>query len=187
LTNAQILALDPLRINSFDRSAILNHSSSARKASDVLLVGGTVLPLILLADKNMRSDASMIGTMYAETFLVNYMLTDIIKKTTLRTRPLAYNPSFGAERFEQDTRMSFFSGHTSSVAASSFFTASIWQKYHPDSKLSPLVWATAVSLPAITGYARYRAGKHFPTDVLVGYLVGAGIGLLVPHLHQKVK
>jgi undecaprenyl-diphosphatase len=29
-----------------------------------------------------------------------------------------------------------------------------------------------------------RAGKHFPTDVLAGAVAGAGIGIIVPHLHR---
>jgi len=31
---------------------------------------------------------------------------------------------------------------------------------------------------------RVWAGKHFPTDVLAGSFAGAGIGVLVPHLHR---
>ena len=34
-------------------------------------------------------------------------------------------------------------------------------------------------------YERVRAGQHFPTDVIMGALVGAGIGVLVPHLHRR--
>ena len=30
-----------------------------------------------------------------------------------------------------------------------------------------------------------RAGEHFPTDVIMGSLVGAGIGVLVPHFHRR--
>jgi membrane-associated phospholipid phosphatase len=29
-----------------------------------------------------------------------------------------------------------------------------------------------------------RAGKHFPTDVLTGVLVGGAVGTLVPYLHR---
>ena len=39
-------------------------------------------------------------------------------------------------------------------------------------------------LPAVTGYLRFKAGKHFPTDIIVGYGVGATIGYLVPELHK---
>ena len=31
---------------------------------------------------------------------------------------------------------------------------------------------------------RVRAGAHFPTDVIAGAFAGAGIGVVVPHLHR---
>jgi membrane-associated phospholipid phosphatase len=34
------------------------------------------------------------------------------------------------------------------------------------------------------GWLRVRGGRHFPTDVLAGLLVGGTVGWLVPHLHQ---
>ena len=37
----------------------------------------------------------------------------------------------------------------------------------------------------MTAYLRVRAGKHFLTDVIAGYAVGATIGILVPHLHRN--
>jgi membrane-associated phospholipid phosphatase len=30
-----------------------------------------------------------------------------------------------------------------------------------------------------------EAGKHFLTDVIVGYTIGATVGVLVPQLHKK--
>ena len=43
----------------------------------------------------------------------------------------------------------------------------------------------AAALPALTGYLRIRAGRHYPSDVLVGYLVGGAVGYLIPTLHKK--
>jgi len=38
-------------------------------------------------------------------------------------------------------------------------------------------------LPAIQGYLRVRAGKHFPTDVITGYIVGLGSAWLMHKMH----
>ena len=42
----------------------------------------------------------------------------------------------------------------------------------------------AAVVPAITAYLRVKGGKHFYTDVITGYLVGAAVGLIVPELHK---
>jgi membrane-associated phospholipid phosphatase len=39
-------------------------------------------------------------------------------------------------------------------------------------------------MPLTTGLMRYKAGKHFWTDVLIGYAVGALVGVGVPALHS---
>ena len=121
-----------------------------------------------------------------ETLLINYNLTGTLKATTRRLRPYAYriSPTEGGE-ISSTTNQSFISGHTSTVAAASFFTAKVLTDMHPDSPVKPLIWASAIALPAATGYLRYKAGKHFPSDVIVGYGVGALIGFFVPHLHRN--
>jgi membrane-associated phospholipid phosphatase len=49
------------------------------------------------------------------------------------------------------------------------------------------VWTGAITLPAIVGYLRVKAGRHYPSDVIVGYGVGALIGYLVPTLHKRTR
>src|SRR4029077_16601723 len=79
---------------------------------------------------------------------------------------------------------SFFSGHTSNAATATFFGARVFTDLRPHSKLVPFVWIAAAGVPAFTAYSRYKAGKHFPSDVVVGYIVGASIGYFVPQLHK---
>ena len=43
----------------------------------------------------------------------------------------------------------------------------------------------AAAVPAVVGYNRLKAGKHFLSDNLIGYLVGSSVGILVPQLHKK--
>jgi hypothetical protein len=39
-------------------------------------------------------------------------------------------------------------------------------------------------VPAAVAYFRLEAGKHFLSDNLVGYAVGATMGVVVPQLHK---
>ena len=35
------------------------------------------------------------------------------------------------------------------------------------------------------GIERVAAGRHFPTDVLVGVVAGTAVGVLVPYYHRR--
>ncbi len=184
----QVQLLDKNSINRFDRIATSYSSMKAKKASDVFFYGAMAMPALFGFSKKMRNDAKNISLIYGETLFLTVGITLITKKTVLRNRPLVYNSNFDiSTKLEKNARYSFFSGHTSVVSASSFFTAKVFADYHPDSKWKPVVWGAAVTIPAITGYLRVRAGKHYPTDVITGYAVGAVIGILIPQIHKRKK
>ena len=71
------------------------------------------------------------------------------------------------------------------AASMSFMMAQTYADFHPNSNAKPYIWASAAIYPAIVGWMRVKAGKHFPTDVIVGYLAGAAVGMLVPRIHRK--
>jgi membrane-associated phospholipid phosphatase len=105
-----------------------------------------------------------------------------------RTRPFVYQHELSIEeRMSTSARQSFWSGHTSQTATMCFLTAKLYADYHPDSKWKPVMWTAAATIPAATGIFRMTAGKHFPTDVLVGYVTGAAIGFFIPRLHKRMN
>ena len=187
LSLLQINALDPCQVPAFDRWSIGNYSHSAARSSDILLYGSMVAPaLLLLADPAIRKQPLKPAIIMSEVFAVNYGLTSLTKELAHRTRPYAYDPLVPADiRSQRDARRSFYSGHTSTSAAMCFGYAAIWSSYHPDSRLKPVVWTGAAIVPALTGYLRVRAGKHFLSDVLTGYATGALCGWLVVKWHKK--
>ena len=188
LTPVEVQALNPEDIIAFDRPATKYWSEPVATASDVLLAVSVGSPFMLFAHKRVRQDFPTILVMYGEVLLVNQAITDITKNTALRTRPLAYNPvAPDAEKYKTNARRSYFSGHTSGAAAMSFFGAKVFNDYFPDSRAKPWVWTAAALLPATVGFLRVRAGKHFPTDVITGYAVGAATGFLIPHFHKRRK
>lgn len=188
LTPADLALLDRNRLIPIDRKSTYWSSSSAKKASNLAFYSATLAPLLLLAEKETRKDAAVISVLYLETLTLNSGLTELTKNLAKRSRPYTYNPDYPlAPKLGRDARKSFFSGHTSSTAASCFFAAKVWSDYHPGNRWKPLVWATAATIPALTGYFRMRAGQHFFTDVAVGYSIGATIGYLIPVLHRKAS
>ena len=124
--------------------------------------------------------------MWVEMNSLTLMATDLTKNLVSRPRPFTYyNAAPLADRMDSDARKSFFSGHTSMTAANSFYAAKMYSDLYPDSRWRPWVWTAAAVLPAITAQQRMAAGKHFLSDVLVGYVVGGFIGYMVPEFHRR--
>ena len=174
------------QINGFDRIGSNVELGNSRKLSDYGMYAGVALPGLLLLNKDTRSDFGKITILYAETMAIAGGLTNISKASFARPRPYVYGPEWvPGTRLSSGDQAAFVSGHTSISAAGSFFFARVFSDYHPDSKLKPYVWGLAATVPAVTGYLRVRAGRHYPTDVIAGYALGATVGYLVPTLHKK--
>lgn len=186
LTEAQIANLNRNSIWKFDRIATHNWRPKSAHASDALLYTAHAFPLLTLAHPDARKEWDVIGVMAIEAYVLNLGLTTLTKEIFQRKRPYVYNANAPlSKKQEADATSSFFSGHTSVAAVNSFFTASVLTRYTTNNKYDPLIWTTAALIPAVTAGLRVRAGKHFPTDVLVGYIVGAGVGLFIPWLHRR--
>jgi membrane-associated phospholipid phosphatase len=166
-----------------DRTATRYWSSRAELTSNILFGASAILPAVVsLRSKQWGINA----TMGLEALMLTNGLTQLTKNSFRRTRPYVYNAAAPYDlKLESDARRSFISGHTSVSTTACFFGATLFQHYYPKSRLRPWVWAGAAVLPAGVGLARIRAGKHFPTDVLAGYAVGALCGWLVPKLHLR--
>ncbi|MCX6274750.1 MAG: phosphatase PAP2 family protein [Bacteroidetes bacterium] len=188
LTVDEIANLKSESINSLDRTAVKYYSHSAAYTSDVLMFSSIAIPLALLLDKNIRNHSGQSGVIYLETMAIASVGISLSKGIIRRPRPYAYNPSVPeSEKQKTDATNSFFSGHTTVSAASTFFAAKVFCDYNPNSKWKPVVWIGAAAIPLATGFYRYRAGKHFPTDILVAFCYGALSGILIPQLHlQKI-
>lgn len=186
LTPLQIEGLDAKNVNSFDRFATENFSTGFARASNVLEISTQLAPILFLTGKRTRKNFGQIIALYAEATFINTGVTIVTKMTARRTRPFVYNPNVAVDdKIGRTARSSFISGHTSTAAVGTFFTAKIFSDFYPDSKWKPVVWGAAAVIPGVMGYFRVAAGKHYPTDVIAGYLVGGAVGFLVPHLHRK--
>jgi membrane-associated phospholipid phosphatase len=193
LTNAELQALDRNDINTIDRWALkLDPSKMSYYAnfSDNVLAGIILLPALTLFDHNIRQDWLDIALMYAETqIIVNniYLYSPFGPLFQNRYRPAVYYDALGTSgaRMTSWNRSSFYSGHVASAAAASFFTAKIFCDYYPELGCKKyLLYGAAAIPPLIEGYLRMKALDHFPSDILVGFGVGALCGIVIPELHR---
>ncbi len=183
---SELLALDRNKINRFDRGATRNFSSGARSAGDIFFYGSMPLPVILLLDKKIRRDALKIGLLYLEAMAITGTAYTVSAMSANRFRPYAYNSEVPlSKRSRGGARNSFFGGHVALVGTSTFFIAKVFSDYHSSMKNKWILYTIAGAATATTGILRVKAGEHFPSDVIVGTIVGPAIGILVPHFHKN--
>lgn len=178
--------LDVQNIPRFDRWAADVYSEKAATTSDYLFYGSVPLPILLLADKEIRRDAGKIGLLYLQAMSATGVLYTGSNMVFNRYRPYAYNNAASmGDRTEGNAKNSFFAGHAALVGTATFFTAKVFADYHPDSKMKWVFYSGAALATATTGYLRHRGGRHFPSDIIVGTAVGTLSGILIPHFHKN--
>jgi len=185
LTVEEINNLDKADVNAFDRGATEKYSVNASMVSDWTVGVLIVAPAVMLIDRRVRDNAGTQLLMYAETILITGATQELVKGLVPRTRPFVYNPDVPIdEKTSRDARKSFYSGHTAFAFASATFLSVTYGDYFPDSGLAPYVWGSSMAAACVVGYLRYSAGRHFPTDVLTGAVIGTAIGYTIPALHR---
>ncbi|MEZ5359771.1 MAG: phosphatase PAP2 family protein [Candidatus Zixiibacteriota bacterium] len=138
--------------------------------------------------RDTQKDVAQDMTLFLSGMITTKGITDFTKGTIRRPRPYAWMADSSHVESEKDykyLRTSFFSGHSSSAFYSAAFTnlrlRSImrmrlsYDEYREWRWAPPTVlfgWATYVA------WTRIHAYKHYPSDVLVGALVGWGMAEL---------
>jgi|WetSurMetagenome_2_1015567.scaffolds.fasta_scaffold07157_4 membrane-associated phospholipid phosphatase len=182
-------------INPIDRWALTLNPANRPLWEDISNYGQTaifLLPALLMIDKNIRKDWYNILLMYIEGHTITftfYNYSFLGPTFQNRFRPVVYYPEFANDvREKGGNRNSFYSGHVASCTYSMFFMAKVFCDYHPELGGKKYLIYLAASVPAVfMGYARIAALDHFPSDVGVGFLLGAVIGIVVPELHKIRK
>lgn len=155
----------------FDRWVIDELNSSWHWVGNV---GVVALAGFVTADLALRHDARRTLAAF-EAGLWAASLTEVLKAAVGRPRPVLYTDQAATEVNSGSAR-SFPSGHTSLAFA---FATSYWlARRDLHGRPGVLGWL-AVGVAAGVGVSRVAAGKHFPSDALVGALLGTASGLVV--------
>lgn len=193
LTDAELAGANPDALNDFERWALHQNPSNAEridKSTDYLLQGIILSTAALGFDKAIRKDALRLLTLYVETHAVTFTIYNFSFFGPLfqnKLRPIVYYQDVDKEvRRSGNNKNSQYSGHTASAAASTFFMAKVFNDYHPEfsSGKKYLIYGLAAIPPLVEGYYRVKALKHFPSDVLIGFVIGATCGVAVPEMHR---
>lgn len=117
--------------------------------------------VIYLINKKQRRKARLITISIGGSFILNALLKLIFS----RTRPLSY-------MLIEHGGYSFPSGH--SMVSMSFYTTLTYLLLEnvKDKKTRTFIWIGNFVLIGLIGFSRIYLGVHWPTDIIVGFLMG---------------
>lgn len=159
------------RNTSFDTPFLVTtHSASPVSIATpaVLLTVGLIKKDSLLKQNSLM----MVGTLVTSSLIMASMKWGI-----KRDRPFVTYPDI--EKLTAGGSPSFPSGHTSMAFSAATSVSIAYPKWFI---IAPsFLWASAV------GYSRMHLGVHYPSDVLVGALIGSGSAWLSHFVTRKIQ
>ena len=145
-------------------SAVWTNLSSTSKYISVGVPVGYFVAGLIHDNKYLKQKALYT----AATILFNTATTTLLKNVVKRDRP--YNTYTGIFPDKLETDYAFPSGHTSSAFATATSLALTTKKWYVT--VPALAWSAGV------GYSRIYLGQHYPSDVIMGALVGSGSAII---------
>lgn len=175
---------DRAEVNRFDRIAAGNFDERWRLGSDITLFGTLGGSLAVVLGDGWFLGGAQDFVVVTQSVLWANGLAAIGNLAVRRPRPLLYGDTAPLESRENPAAsLSFISGHSALVAA---LTTSVFSTTYRRNPYRPLPWVAlgvGASATAVASVGRVMAGRHFPSDVLLGSALGASTGFLFPALH----
>jgi undecaprenyl-diphosphatase len=179
-----VRAADPGVLLPVDRAAVTQtvdpNAATISNVISYVATGFAVLDPVLSGLRDGWDALLVDGLMYAESTALTSALTDLTKIAVRRPRPYDYMHASTST----DAELSFPSGHASGVASVAATATYLAFVRAPRTARPWITLAIGALLTSAVSYERVRAAAHFPTDVVAGSMLGAAVGVLVPHLHR---
>lgn len=180
------------RTNGFDRKirrlAVGRRSLENRRMLDHLssttLMVALFQPIGMLVAADVPHRWTRDLPVMAEATAVTISVNAFVKHLTHRSRPSSQfcESEHIVVPCPPDTRLSFFSGHTSSAFAAAVAAGTIADFHRLENR--KWIWASGLTFATATGVLRVMSDQHYATDVLTGMAAGGLAGWLIPKLHK---
>jgi membrane-associated phospholipid phosphatase len=145
-------------------SAVWNNLSNTSKYVSVGVPVGYFVAGLIHNNKDLKQKAAYT----AATILLNTATTTLLKNVVKRERPYHTYTGIFPNKIESD--YAFPSGHTSIAFATATSLAITTKKWYV--AVSAFAWSASV------GYSRIYLGQHYPSDVIMGAVVGTSSAIV---------
>lgn len=172
---SQNLDIDLLRKINIERNAALD--PAFKLITNSVSPIGLGAPLIVTSIGFIQKDQTLKNKGYyiGATLLSSALITTTLKFAIDKDRPFVTYPEI--QKLTGAGSPSFPSGHTSEAFATATSLSIAFPKWYV---IAPsFLWASAA------GYSRMHLGVHYPSDVLVGALIGSGSAWLCHELNKR--
>ncbi len=154
--------------------------------SQLSFLGETMLMIVVMGLLYWGLDKEF-GKYVGLNILVAVTFNPLVKNIFIRRRPYFESEGIDLKRLIEPNAdkydiaaqgYSFPSGHSSGSAT----------LYGSVARYSRKKWAVVLAfvLPLLVGFSRVVVGAHYPTDVFVGWIMGAFVVFFVPWLKEKI-
>lgn len=173
----QNIDIDLLRSINSNNSASWDNTNKIFSRSMMPVCIATPSTMFVYGHFGHDSTAKRNSIVMGASLLASGIISVGMKYSFNRKRPFVTYPDLIAKKSEAGTP-SFPSGHTSSAFAMATSLSLMYPKWYV---IAPsFLWASAV------GYSRTELGVHYPSDVLVGALIGIGSSLLMYKIDKRM-
>lgn len=175
---------DPDSINALDRRTVPNDNKMFDVAANYLVASALLTPIIVdYLDIGLTKSFVEDMVVYGNVLAINFGLVTISKFVTQRPYPYMYRTGGNLAGRDPSDYLSFYSSHTSTTVAALAFTAVTINQRYKQSGLWP--WLVVGAAGSVIAVQLVASGEHFPTDVIVGGIMGYAIGTIVPEMRFR--
>jgi membrane-associated phospholipid phosphatase len=174
----------------WDINLLKNINQTYSKAGGKVMIaftesGGPIayaMPVSFYVAGKVHKDHKMVVNSYemASATAINGIVTTLLKISIQRERPFSAYPN-EVTKYSSGGSYSMPSGHTSTMFAAATSVSLLYPKWY--------VIAPSYLFAASVGYSRMYLGVHYPSDVLIGAVIGTassyGAHLLFKQLKKK--